>query len=186
MTEFCSRRLEEYRSLLQWLARRIELDPRLQRRFDSSDLVQESLLKAQANWEQLQEMLPAQRIQWLQTTLNNVLIDEVRKASAQKRDYRMEQSLHAVAEESSARLEAFLADKQPTPGSQLQREELLLQLANAMNELPDGQRDAILLRDMHGMSIADIAQRLERTEKSVAGLLLRGRQNLRETLERES
>jgi RNA polymerase sigma-70 factor (ECF subfamily) len=35
-----------YRDLLHLMARRFQLDPRLKRRFDSSDLVQEALLKA--------------------------------------------------------------------------------------------------------------------------------------------
>ena len=40
---------ERYRDLLCMLARQIQLDPRLRRRFDSSDLVQEALLKATQN-----------------------------------------------------------------------------------------------------------------------------------------
>jgi hypothetical protein len=35
-----------YRELLQVMARRLQLDPRLKRRFDSSELVHETLLKA--------------------------------------------------------------------------------------------------------------------------------------------
>ena len=126
--------------------------------------------------------MSAQRVAWLQKTLNRVLVDEVRKATAQRRDVRLEQSLQAIGDESAARLEAFLADQKPDAGAQLEREELLRRLAAAMDRLPDDQRDAILLRDMHGVSVADIAARLGRTEKSVAGLLLRGRQKLRDML----
>ena len=38
--------LERYQALLRLRARQLHFDPRLKRRFDSSDLVQETLLKA--------------------------------------------------------------------------------------------------------------------------------------------
>ena len=43
---------ERYRDLLLVVARQIKIDPRLRRRFDASDLVQETLLKATQNLDQ--------------------------------------------------------------------------------------------------------------------------------------
>ena len=44
--------LERYRPLLKLQTRQMELDPRLQRRFDGSDVVQEALLKAHVKLDQ--------------------------------------------------------------------------------------------------------------------------------------
>ena len=55
-------------------------------------------------------------------------------------------------------------------------------LASERSVASPDQRDVVLLRDVQGRSVADIAAQLGRTEKSVAGLLLRGRGRLRQLL----
>jgi DNA-directed RNA polymerase specialized sigma24 family protein len=45
--------------------------------------------------------------------------------------------------------------------------------------LPKDQRDVVILRDVEGHKLTDITDRIGRTEKSVAGLLRRGRRALR-------
>jgi DNA-directed RNA polymerase specialized sigma24 family protein len=59
-----------------------------------------------------------------------------------------------------------------------------LQLARALPLLAVDQRIALELRYLHDppASLADIAQRLERTEKAAAGLLCRGLARLRELM----
>ncbi len=47
--------------------------------------------------------------------------------------------------------------------------EELLRLSEALTELPDSQRDAIILRHLQGLSMADVAQELGRTETTIAG-----------------
>src|SRR5262245_46504628 len=174
--------LERYRPLLKLQTRQVELDARLQRRFDGSDVVQEALLKAHRSLEQFRGRTEAELVQWLHDILASTLVDEVRKAHAQKRDLALERSLQAAVGDSSARLEAYLADRSPTPSAQAERQELLLRLAQALDQLPQDQRDVVLLRDVESRSVAEIAQQLGRSEKSVAGLLLRGRGKLRQLL----
>jgi RNA polymerase sigma-70 factor (ECF subfamily) len=62
---------------------------------------------------------------------------------------------------------------------------MLLRLASAIDQLPEDQRDVLMQRDLLGASVSQIAEQLGRTEKSVAGLLLRGRRRLRELLQGE-
>jgi RNA polymerase sigma-70 factor (ECF subfamily) len=174
--------LERYRPLLKLQMRQVELDARLQRRFDGSDVVQEALLKAHTSLHQFRGRTEAELVKWLHDILTSALVDEVRKAHAQKRDLALERSLQTAVGESSARLEAFLAEKNPTPATQVERQELLVRVAQALDQLPEDQRDVVLLRDAQGCSVADIARQLGRTEKSVAGLLLRGRGKLRQLL----
>src|SRR6516162_253224 len=99
---------ERYRDLLCVLARQIQMDPRLRRRFDSSDLVQETLLKATQNLEQFHGGTEAELVRWLQGIMANALADALRRARAQKRDVAQEEAL-AVVNDSSARLRNWLA-----------------------------------------------------------------------------
>jgi RNA polymerase sigma-70 factor (ECF subfamily) len=177
--------LDRYRPLLRLQVRQMQLDPRLQRRFDSSDLVQETLLRAHGNLARFRGTTEGDLVKWLQEILTNVVTDEVRKARARKRDLALEQSLEAVMAESSARLAEYLASSQPSPSRQAERQELLLRLAAAIDQLPEDQRDVLIQRDLLGASVSQIAEQLGRTEKSVAGLLLRGRRKLRELLQKE-
>jgi RNA polymerase sigma-70 factor (ECF subfamily) len=174
---------EHYRDLLCVLARQIQMDPRLRRRFDASDLVQETLLKATQNLQQFRGGTEAELVRWLQGILENALADAIRKARAQKRDVAQEEVLAAVVSDSSARLQNWLVAPDSSPSQRAQREEQLLRLAAALEKLPPDQRDVLLLRDSLDTPIRAIAEQLGRSEKAVAGLLLRGRRKLRELLE---
>jgi RNA polymerase sigma-70 factor (ECF subfamily) len=175
--------LEDYQPLLRLQVRRLQLDPRLQSRFDSSDLVHETLLKAHENLAGFRGTTEAELVRWLQEILANVARDEIRKHRAQKRDVALEQSLQAVVAESSARLENYLAAQQSSPSQQAERRERLLRLAAALDQLPPDQRDAVILHDLDRLSVDQVALHLGRTPRSVAGLLLRGHRKLRELLQ---
>jgi RNA polymerase sigma-70 factor (ECF subfamily) len=175
-------RLERYRPLLRLQLRQMQLDPRLQRRFDASDLVQEALLRAHQSLLDFRGDSEAALVKWLEQILANVLTDAVRRERAQKRDVALEQSLDAALEESSARLADYLAGGDVSPVEQAERQEELLRLAAAMDRLPDDYRDVIIQRDLMDVPIAAIAERMGRTGKAVAGLLVRARRKLRELL----
>ena len=175
--------LERYRAWLALQVRQLQLDPRLQRRFDSSDLVQETLLRAHENLQQFRGLNEAELLRWLQEILAHALVDECRKAHAQKRDVDLEQSLQTVMADSAARLGEYLVAPGPTPGQEARRQEMLLQLAAALDQLPQDQRDAIIHHHLLQTPLAQIAQHMERTEKAIAGLLYRGKRRLRELLE---
>jgi RNA polymerase sigma-70 factor (ECF subfamily) len=177
--------VERYRPLLRLQVRQIQLDPRFQRRVDSSDLVQSALAKAVEHRDQFRGATEAELVKWLLEILGHIVVDEVRKATAKKRDIALEQSLQALLAESTALWQTALADRASSPAAQAERNEEWLRLAGAIEELPDDQRDVILLRDLQGTSVVDIAARLGRTEKSVSGLYLRGRKKLRALLNHE-
>jgi RNA polymerase sigma-70 factor (ECF subfamily) len=177
--------LERYRALLRLLVRQLHLSPRFRGRFDSSDLVQETLLKAQRKLDQFRGTTDAELVGWLQQILANTLKDQIRRARAQERDVVLEQSLEAAVADSSARLEAFLADKGASPGELAERQERILRVSSAIGQLPEDQRNAVIQRDLLGSSVAEISGQMGRTEKAVAGLLLRGRGTLRRLLQDE-
>jgi RNA polymerase sigma-70 factor (ECF subfamily) len=174
---------ERYRDLLCMLARQIQLDPRLRRSFDSSDLVQETLLKATQNLEQFHGGSEAELVKWLQQIMQNALTDARRRARAQKRDVAREEALAVVVNDSSARLQNWLVAPDSSPSQRAARKEELLRVAAALAKLPEDQRDVVILRDSLDTPVRTIAEQLGRTEKAVAGLLLRGRRKLRDLLQ---
>jgi RNA polymerase sigma-70 factor (ECF subfamily) len=174
--------LERYRPLLRLQVRQAQLDPRLQARFDASDLVQETLLRAQQDLGGFRGTTEGELVNWLRAILDRVAVDQFRHDKAQKRDPRRERPLGDALAESSARLDAFLAAGGPSPSEQVAGEEQRLRIARAVDRLPDDQRDVFLLRDLQGLPVGEVAARLGKTEKAVAGLLLRGRRALRELL----
>jgi RNA polymerase sigma-70 factor (ECF subfamily) len=173
---------ERYRPLLHLQVRLLQLDPQLRRRFDSSDLVQETLLKAHQHGGRFRGTTEAELVGWLQGILRNVVTDKIREATAGKRDLRVEQYLDTAVAESSARIEQLLGADSPSPSEQAERREQLLRLAAALDRLPKDQRDVVVRRDLGGEPVDRIAEQLGRTEKAVAGLLLRGRRKLRELM----
>ena len=148
---------------------------------EASDLVQQTLLDAHAKQQQFAgnaEALAA----WLRASLANNIRDALRHAQRQKRDVQRERSLEEDLEQSSARLANCLAAAQSSPSRIASQNEELLRMSQALYELPDAQREAIVLHHLQGCSLAEVATQLERSEPAVAGLLHRGLKRLRELL----
>jgi RNA polymerase sigma-70 factor (ECF subfamily) len=124
--------LEGFRNYLELLAR-ARLDPRLWGKLDPADLVQQTLLRA-VNAQDRFCGDDAGRAAWLRTILARVMIDAVRKFVRPGGGER-EQSLEAALEQSSARLEAFLAADLTSPSGRAERNERLLRLADALARL---------------------------------------------------
>lgn len=175
------RDLECYRDYLAMLAR-LQLDPRLQGKIDLSGVVQQTLLEAYQALPRFQAQEPAQQTAWLRRILANNLADEIRKLGTRKRDLVRERSLEAALDESSARLAQWLAADQASPSQQLVQQEQTLRLAAGLANLPEAQREALVLQHWHGWTLAEIAQQMGRSRAAVAGLLKRGLQQLRLTL----
>jgi RNA polymerase sigma-70 factor (ECF subfamily) len=175
--------LEDYREYLCLLAR-LHLDPGLRKVLDSSDLVQETLMKAHERRAQFRGHSEAEVAAWLRAILANTLADAVRKYTRQQGNQHV--SLEAAVERSSARLEAWLAAEDPSPREQALKNEELLRLAAALGALPDDQRSALELHHLQGYSVPAIGQVMGKSNAAVAGLLRRGLKKLRELLAENS
>jgi RNA polymerase sigma-70 factor (ECF subfamily) len=169
---------EQYGDYLHLLAR-LQLDPRLRGKLDPSDIVQETLLKAHEARNEFQWRSPAEMAAWLRKILANTMTDAVRKFTTEARNVKLERSLQAALDESSSKLEAWLAADQSSPSQQAARHEQLLQLASALAQLPDDQRTAVELRHVKGLSLEEIARLLDRSRGAVAKLLFRALARLR-------
>jgi RNA polymerase sigma-70 factor (ECF subfamily) len=176
-----SGRLEEHRDYLRLLAR-LHLNPRLRSKFDPSDAVQQTLLKAYENWEQFRGQGDAELAAWLRRILANTLTDALREFGRAKRDLGREQSLEAALADSVQSLQGLLGTPPSSPSRQAMRHEDLLRLAQALEQLPEDQRTVVEMHHLQEKSVADIGRALERSEAAVAGLLRRGLKRLRQLL----
>jgi RNA polymerase sigma-70 factor, ECF subfamily len=176
--------LDRYRSYLLLLAR-MQLDSRPQSKIDPSDIVQQTLLEAHAKQRQFTGDGDALAV-WLRQALANNLRDALRALRTGKRDVRREVSIEAAVEQSSVRLNALVPADHSSPVVRAMRNEAAVRLAEALEKLPEAQREVILLHHLHGWPVVDVAAHLDRTDAAVAGLLHRGLKRLRQIMTEEA
>ena len=173
--------LHRYRAYLRMLAG-LWLDPRLRGKLDPSDVVQQSMIQAYQAWDQLRGTSDRERLAWLQRIVARNVLHALRDFRRAKRDVCREMSLEGAVGASSARLEHWLAADQSTPSGRVERADELLRIADAVDSLPDAQRDAVVSFYWQGCSLAEIAENLGRSGPAVAGLLHRALRQLRRRL----
>ena len=173
--------MEHLRPYLRTLAR-MQVETHLQAKIDASDIVQQTMLEAHRGAERFQGNTEQELRAWLRRIMARNLADEVRKFRREKRNAGLEQSLEAKLTESSAGLERCLAGNISSPDNRAIRNEQLVQLATAIESLPDDQRTAVSLHHLQGQTAAEIGKEMNKTEVAVAGLLRRGLKRLRELL----
>jgi RNA polymerase sigma-70 factor (ECF subfamily) len=168
----------DYRSYLRVLARvHLARAGMLRGRVDASDIVQDVLLQAHVAQAQFRGATGAEFAAWLRRILANTLIDAQRRHGRQKRDAALE-ACHQTIEGMSSRLSELPA-RDRSPSQHLADRERALELAAALDSLPDDRRTAVELRYLGECSLEEIAAMMDRSKPSVAGLLRRGLEDLR-------
>jgi RNA polymerase sigma-70 factor (ECF subfamily) len=173
--------LEPFRRYLEVLAR-VHLHPSLRGKLDPVDLVQQTLLRACAALPELRGRSPEALAAWLRKILARTLADTVKHYHRDRRDVDLERSLQADLDQSSGGLAACLAADQTSPSRAAQRNEELLNLANALSELPEPMREVVILKHCRGQTLQQIAEQMGKSVPSVASLLRRGLAELRQRL----
>jgi RNA polymerase sigma-70 factor (ECF subfamily) len=171
--------LEQFRDYLLLLAR-IQLDPGLRSVLDPSDVVQQTLLKAHAKRDQFRGGSEGELLAWLRTILARHLADLARKHAPRLRG--REHLLEAALDESSLRLERWLASDSSSVSGRAIRHEQLLRLAAALAALPEDQRTALELKHLRNVPVSEISQMIGKSPAAVASLLYRGLKTLRDLL----
>ncbi len=177
----CESVLERYRGYLRLLAES-RLDRRLRAKIDPSDVVQETMLQAFRAWGDLRGSSEGERLAWLRQILIRTLLHAVRDFGRAKRNVAREQHFVRLADQSSVQLEALCVADQTSPSQVAQRAEELLRVADAMQELPEEQRSAVLAYYWRGATVKEIGAEMERSGAAVAGLIYRGVKRLNERL----
>lgn len=184
--ELLGRLLESYRGYLFMLAHRY-LSDKLKRRIDPADLVQVTFLEAKRDWAQFRGESPGECAAWLRNILkNNVATAVARHVTTQKRSVSREVSFATHHNDgSAAQWIGEVPGSTTSPSRRAIRAESAKQLFDALHALPETQAEAVRLRYLEGLSLAEIVDRMGKSETAVAGLLKRGLQKLRQSIDIE-
>ena len=113
---------------------------------------------------------------WLYTIAKNVCLNELRR----KRNLMV--SLDETLKSGENKFSKEIADPVSDPGRALLRKEKAALIQAAINDLPENQRIAVVLKRYENFSYAQIAVTLKITDKAVKSLLSRAKENLRKKL----
>lgn len=164
--------LEMYRGYLNLLVR-VQLDQRIRGKLDPSDLVQETFLEAHRDFRQFRGTTEAELMGWLRTILSRNMANQIRHFGTRQRDVRLERRLGDELDRSSAAMDRALVAAGSTPSQSAMRREKAILLANALERLPPDYRDVLVLRHLEGLSLREVAARMDRTVNSVKNLWAR-------------
>jgi RNA polymerase sigma-70 factor (ECF subfamily) len=174
-----------YRNYLRFVAR-ASFDPRLRRKADPSDAVQDALLRAHRGFAAFEGTEEPELLAWLRRILMNCLTDlDRRHRQAAARDVGRERSLERAVDHSSHVLQALLAVDQTTPSAHAERREAAVALADAIERLRPEDREVILLRNFHEWGWEEIGRSIGRTPGASRVLWTRALRKLGRLMERE-
>ena len=132
----------------------LRLDPRLRRRIDASDIVQEAHVVAAQRLKDYLEHEPVSFHVWLRQIVQDQLLMAYRRHV--RADRRTVQREMPLPEQSSIALAERLVDEGPSPSQQVARDEQLRGLRRALEQLSDGDRDILMLRHFEQLSHDEI------------------------------
>jgi len=117
---------------------------------------------------------------WVHTIATNVAITEYRRRRAQKRDRRTLSIDAPIAGTDDLYLDPV--GREHDPGERAHQKDFVARVRECVRELPDEFRDAVVLRDMDGLSYEEIANVLGLPPGTVRSRIHRGRLLLQEKL----
>lgn len=138
---------------------------------DAKDIVQVAFVKAYQNLATFR--IDSAFYTWLYRIAMNLAIDHIRKKKRRKTSS-FEESI-ASRDEDGTIAEQHHAE---SPVRALVRKELHEKIYNALDELSDDMREAVLLREVEGLSYKEIADRMDIPEGTVMSRLFYARKKL--------
>jgi RNA polymerase sigma-70 factor, ECF subfamily len=148
------------------------------RREDAEDLTAEVYVAAVASIDRFRG--EASVITWLIAIARRKLVDAARRRA--RRPELLEADLPIAPADVAA---AAGAGEREDPEAELERRDTAEHLRRQVMALPEAQRDALLLRCVDQLSLAEIGRVLGRTENAVKGLLQRAKSTLLERISAE-
>lgn len=140
---------------------------------DAAELVQDTFVRAFRAWSKFRK--ESQTYTWLYRILINLNKDRLGRVSRKRdREQPLELTQGDVAVDQRA--------STPDPARSAELAELRTSLAEAIDSLPPGYRECVVLRDVEGLSYDEIADAMEITVEAVRSRLARARQQLRQRL----
>jgi len=145
---------------------------------EGEDLAQEVFLRVYRNRKKYHPT--AKFSTWLFTIANNLALNALRN---RQRKPAAPLQVSESGPLGPRPLEQLVQDPSLTPGSGLRHKELALVIRQALEELNERQRMAVILNKFEEMNYAEIAEVMGMTAKAVKSLLSRARTRLREVLQ---
>lgn len=173
--------LEKFRGYLRFLARRHFPDG-MRGKLDVSDIVQQTFLEAHRHRDQFRGSTESERAAWLRKILANCLAQSQRRLTQAKRDLARECPLVGNVDESSAGLERFVAANISSPSRHTARRESILKVAEVLADLPDKQRQAIVLHFFQDRNFTEVGAQLGCSVTNAIKLIHRGMKRVREAI----
>ena len=144
---------------------------------DAADMTQEVFLRA---YRALGTFRGESKFSvWLYRLTTNVCIDFLRSR-------RRHPTVSLTASEDDDEQPQFdlPADERTSPEQQLTRSEMRRAVARGLDSLPDDARKILILRELNGLSYAEIAEEVQRSTKSVDNAVQRIRRKIAQYLSR--
>ena len=175
--------LQRHRDRLRGLIS-IRMDSRLAGRLDPSDVVQETLLVAHRRLPAYLQNRQVPFYPWLREIALNRLTDLYRRhVQAQFRSVDREEPAPPINDRSAVLLAERLLAHQSSPSQPLLRDEAKRQVIDALKQLPERQREIVVMRHLEELSVAEIAGILDIPPGTVMSRHFRGLRCAAEDLE---
>jgi RNA polymerase sigma-70 factor, ECF subfamily len=145
---------------------------------ESEDIVQETFLRVYTNLHRYDE---AQKFStWIYRIGTNLCIDRLRK---RKPSYSLDAE---VTDSEGTDWYSMLSSPDLTPEGELLLSETQQQVRDAIDSLPEKYKSAVILRYLHDMSLQEISEVLDMPVTTVKTRVHRGREYLRQKLEKDA
>jgi RNA polymerase sigma-70 factor (ECF subfamily) len=159
------------------------MDVGMRSRIDPSDVIQDTLAEAEQQLRRYLRERPVAFYPWLRQIAWNRLVDLYRQhVLADKRSVYREASQLLSAD--SIRIVAEkLVSREPGPSEFVLRQEMNERLRDALQQVPETDREIIILRHIEQLSVAEVAEVLQLPEGTIKSRHFRALQRVRTSLD---
>src|SRR3989338_152614 len=173
--------LERYMSRILKIVR-MRLGPKLRTKMESMDIVQEVMIRAINGFEKFDAKNEAAFLHWISKLVQNESGDLDDYHGAAKRDFKQEADNKKNSSIDSSLLSNIPANSEYRPSFQLRLKEEVLELEAALDQLPEKQRDVIVMRQYEGMAFKEIGNEIGCNEDAARMQYARGIDKLTDLL----
>lgn len=146
---------------------------------DALDVVQEAFIKVHRylpNFEGQSSFYT-----WLYRIVANLCIDHLRR-NTRKKDVEFDDKLRHDGEQDSSPADALPASIMANPGEAVENKEILAAVEDSLKYLSDKHRAVIVMRELQGLSYADMAKAMNCSKGTIMSRLFHARRNMQKLL----
>ncbi|MBK8237905.1 MAG: sigma-70 family RNA polymerase sigma factor [Deltaproteobacteria bacterium] len=146
---------------------------------DALDVVQEAFIKVHRylpNFEGQSSFYT-----WLYRIVANLCIDHIRR-NTRKKDVEFDDKLRHDGEQDTSPAEALPASIMANPGEAVENKEILAAVEDSLKYLSDKHRAVIVMRELQGLSYADMAKAMNCSKGTIMSRLFHARRKMQKLL----